>query len=45
ALSGNYLRVYLSSDREPNRIVDVRVGALAEDGLREQSGAVFPVLP
>ncbi|MCC6858103.1 MAG: tRNA (N(6)-L-threonylcarbamoyladenosine(37)-C(2))-methylthiotransferase MtaB, partial [Bryobacterales bacterium] len=42
ALSGNYLRVYLSSDREPNRIVDVRVGALAEDGLREQSGAVFP---
>jgi len=45
ALSGNYLRVYLSSDREPNRIVDVRVGALTEDGLREQSGAVFPVLP
>ncbi|MGH9559647.1 MAG: MiaB/RimO family radical SAM methylthiotransferase, partial [Bryobacteraceae bacterium] len=41
-LSGNYLKVKLANAREANRIVDVRVGGVAGDGLYE-SGAL-PVL-
>jgi threonylcarbamoyladenosine tRNA methylthiotransferase MtaB len=44
ALSGNYLRVHLARQEEPNRLIDVQVGGLAEDGLREQNGAILPVL-
>jgi len=39
ALTGNYLRVDLSSSREPNHLVDLRIGGLAPGGLREDSGA------
>jgi threonylcarbamoyladenosine tRNA methylthiotransferase MtaB len=35
ALSGNYLKIALASKRDPNRIVDVRVGGLTTDGLSE----------
>ena len=35
AVSGNYLKVELALAREPNRMIDVRVGGLTEDGLSE----------
>ena len=35
ALSGNYLKIELAAKREPNRIVDVRIGGLTGDGLSE----------
>jgi len=35
ALSGNYLKIALASRREPNRIVDVRIGGLTAEGLSE----------
>ncbi len=35
ALSGNYLKIGLASCREPNMIVDVRIGGATETGLRE----------
>ena len=35
ALSDNYLKVRLAQPREPNRIVDVRIGGLAEGGVAE----------
>jgi threonylcarbamoyladenosine tRNA methylthiotransferase MtaB len=35
ALSGNYLQIALGADREPNRLVDIPVGGLTENGLRE----------
>jgi threonylcarbamoyladenosine tRNA methylthiotransferase MtaB len=35
ALSGNYLKVRLAGAREPNRLIDVQVGALTADGLAE----------
>jgi threonylcarbamoyladenosine tRNA methylthiotransferase MtaB len=40
ALSGNYLKIKLAAAREPNRIVDVRIGGLTADGLAE-SGALI----
>jgi len=38
ALTGNYLKVELASPREPNRIVDLRIGGITCDGLREWGG-------
>ena len=35
ALSGNYLKIALASPREPNRIVDVRIGGVTAEGLSE----------
>ena len=35
ALTGNYLKVRLEQPREPNRLVEVEIGSLADDGLRE----------
>ncbi len=35
ALSENYLKIALASPREPNRIVDVRIGGLTAEGLSE----------
>jgi threonylcarbamoyladenosine tRNA methylthiotransferase MtaB len=35
ALTGNYLKVRLAQPRAPNRLVEVEIGSLADDGLRE----------
>ena len=35
ALTENYLKVALAHDREPNRIVDLKIGGLDEGGVRE----------
>ena len=43
ALSENYLKIALASQREPNQIVDVRIGGLTADGLSEAD--LFQVLP
>jgi len=37
ALTGNYLKVELAAPREPNRIVDVRIGGTGDGTLREFS--------
>jgi len=37
ALSGNYLNVRLAAPREPNRIIDVEIGEVAENGVRESA--------
>jgi threonylcarbamoyladenosine tRNA methylthiotransferase MtaB len=42
ALTGNYIKVKLATPREPNRIIDVRMGSLSSDGLTE-AGA-FPIV-
>jgi threonylcarbamoyladenosine tRNA methylthiotransferase MtaB len=35
ALTGNYLKVQLTAPRQPNSIVDVRIGSLTSNGLSE----------
>ena len=35
ALTGNYLKVQLTTPREPNSIVDVRIGSLTSNGVSE----------
>jgi threonylcarbamoyladenosine tRNA methylthiotransferase MtaB len=35
ALSSNYVKIELATPREPNRIIDVRIGGLTADGLSE----------
>ena len=35
ALSENYLKIALASRREPNRLVDIRIGDIYADGLIE----------
>ena len=35
ALTENYLKVELDREREPNRLVDVKIGSVSESGLRE----------
>jgi threonylcarbamoyladenosine tRNA methylthiotransferase MtaB len=42
ALSDNYLKIALAYPRDPNRIVDVRIGGLGKDGLAE--AGFLPVL-
>ncbi|HEY6346485.1 MAG TPA: tRNA (N(6)-L-threonylcarbamoyladenosine(37)-C(2))-methylthiotransferase MtaB [Bryobacteraceae bacterium] len=42
ALSGNYLKISLASQRRPNRIVDVPIGGLTKDGVSE--AGLLPVL-
>ena len=41
ALSGNYLKVELANAREANLLVDVRIGAVSEGGLKE-AGVTSP---
>ncbi|HYL37334.1 MAG TPA: tRNA (N(6)-L-threonylcarbamoyladenosine(37)-C(2))-methylthiotransferase MtaB [Bryobacteraceae bacterium] len=36
ALSGNFLRVELATPREPNQLLDIKIGSLSATGLREQ---------
>ena len=36
-LTDNYLKVELTRDREPNRIVDVAIGSLTDRGVKEQT--------
>ncbi len=43
ALSGNYLKIELDSEREPNRLIDVQIGAVSAAGLRE--AATLPIFP
>ena len=38
ALTGNYLKVTLAREREPNAIVDLRIGGATRLGLREAAG-------
>ena len=42
ALSGNFLKVELAEAREANRIVDVKIGGLSANGIREHNP--FPVI-
>lgn len=42
ALTGNYLKVELAGTPAPNRIVDVEIAAVSENGLRELCGARTP---
>jgi threonylcarbamoyladenosine tRNA methylthiotransferase MtaB len=45
ALTENYLKVELAYDCEPNRVIEVRIGGLSSDGLREvTSPAALPWL-
>jgi tRNA A37 methylthiotransferase MiaB len=39
ALSGNYLKVQLARAAEPNRLMDVEIGGLTENGIREAAAA------
>ena len=42
ALTENYLKVALASPRNPNQIINIRIGALSPDALIEQS--LLPIL-
>ena len=42
ALTGNYLKVQMVGRREPNHLVDLKIGGTTEAGLMEASG--FTVL-
>jgi threonylcarbamoyladenosine tRNA methylthiotransferase MtaB len=44
ALTENYLKVELASNREPNSIVHLRIGGLTPSGLQEE-GALQGILP
>jgi threonylcarbamoyladenosine tRNA methylthiotransferase MtaB len=37
ALTSNYLKLELTSEREPRRLCEVRIGSVTRDGLREYS--------
>ena len=42
ALTTNFLKVQMTTNREPNQMLDVPIGALTESGLRERT--LLPVL-
>jgi len=44
ALTGNYLKVEMSTPREPNRLVDLRIGSLTADGLREAGAGLCRIV-
>jgi len=45
ALSGNYLNIVLVQPREPNRLCEVKIGGVADEGLLEAGSiGVLPVL-
>jgi hypothetical protein len=35
ALSDNFIKIETAASREPNRIIDVKIGGLTGDGVRE----------
>jgi len=39
ALSGNYLKVQLARPAEPNKLMDVEIGGVTENGVREAAAA------
>ncbi len=44
ALTDNYLKVETATVREPNRIVDLRIGGITQGGLREAGGGVLRIV-
>jgi threonylcarbamoyladenosine tRNA methylthiotransferase MtaB len=44
ALTDNYLKVETAAAREPNRIVELRIGAVTQGGLREAGGGVLRIV-
>jgi threonylcarbamoyladenosine tRNA methylthiotransferase MtaB len=42
ALASNFLKVQMAQPREPNQLLDLKIGGMSEAGLREQT--LFPVL-
>lgn len=42
ALTTNFVKVEMATAREPNRMVDLKIGSVSATGLRERS--VFPIL-
>jgi threonylcarbamoyladenosine tRNA methylthiotransferase MtaB len=42
ALSSNFLRVRLATERQPNQMADIQIGSIVQDGLAERS--LFQVL-
>ena len=42
ALTSNFITVELASERGPNQLLDVKIGQVSENGLREAT--VFPIL-
>jgi len=45
ALSGNYLKVELAAPRQPNLLLDVEIGGVSGDGVREAaSHGALPLL-
>lgn len=42
ALSGNYLKIEMATPRRANQIVELKIGAVSDTGLREES--LFPLL-
>jgi threonylcarbamoyladenosine tRNA methylthiotransferase MtaB len=45
ALSDNYLKVELEQPRAPNQLIDLAIGSLSPDGLREAGTTSLSVLP
>ncbi|MFN7996437.1 MAG: tRNA (N(6)-L-threonylcarbamoyladenosine(37)-C(2))-methylthiotransferase MtaB [Bryobacteraceae bacterium] len=44
AISSNFLKVELARPHEPNRLIDVKIGAVTEAGLRESVHTLLPCL-
>ena len=44
ALTGNYLKVETAAAREPNRIVDLRIGGVTAGGLREAGSGELRII-
>jgi len=44
AISSNFLKVELARPHEPNRLIDVEIGAVTEAGLRESVHTLLPCL-
>ena len=43
ALTGNYLKVELATPREPNQLIDLKIGSVGGAGLREAPQTTFTV--
>jgi threonylcarbamoyladenosine tRNA methylthiotransferase MtaB len=44
ALTGNYLKVETACPREPNSLVDLRIGGVTPGGLREAANGLLPIV-
>jgi threonylcarbamoyladenosine tRNA methylthiotransferase MtaB len=42
ALTSNFLKIEMASERRPNQLIDLAIGSISETGLREKT--LFPVL-